>query len=86
VKCWIYRGRRQPEAYLFLPRPDDFEAVPDELLERLGTLELALEIELTPGRRLARSDPEAVRAAIEAQGFFLQPPPPKTSPLPNDRL
>ena len=60
MKCWIYRGRRQPEAYLFLPRPDDFEAVPDELLERFGGPVLVIGLELSSRRKLAREDVEQV--------------------------
>lgn len=81
MKCWVYRGRKQPAAYLFLPGPDDFSAVPQDLLDRLGRLELAMELELTPDRGLARSDPAAVRAALTDPGYFFQPPPPKEPPL-----
>ena len=84
MKCWVYRGRRQPEAYLFVLHRDDFSAVPQPLLKQLGTLELALEFELIPGRRLARSDPDTVRAALADRGFFLQPPPPKEHRLRED--
>ncbi|MEM9301076.1 MAG: YcgL domain-containing protein [Pseudomonadota bacterium] len=86
MECWIYRGKKQPDAYLFIPREGDFEAVPQALLDRMGELELAMNIELTPGRKLARSNPEIVREALSTQGFFLQPPPPKTPLLRNDRL
>jgi hypothetical protein len=87
MKCWVYRGRKQPDAYLFVPRPDDFDAVPRELLDRLGRLDLAMELELTPDRSLARSNPDAVRAALAEPGYFFQPPPPKEPPLmPNTRF
>jgi uncharacterized protein YcgL (UPF0745 family) len=73
--CWVYKGRRRPGAYLYLPAPDDPARVPSALLERLGELELVLTLELSPQRRLARADARAVLAAIEERGFYLQLPP-----------
>ena len=73
--CCVYKGRDQPDTYLYLPLPDDFSCVPQALLERLGTLELALNFELTPQRPLARAAAPKVIAAIKAQGFYLQLPP-----------
>lgn len=80
VRCWVYRGRRQPETYLYLPAADALERVPEALLERLGPLELALSFELTPGRKLARADPDRVLRALEERGYYLQMPPPRSAP------
>ena len=72
----MYRGRRRPDTYLYVPEPDDFARVPAALLERLGRLELALAFELHPGRPLANADPRAVLAALDERGYYLQLPPP----------
>lgn len=77
VPCWIYRSKRHAEMYLYLAGQDRFECVPDELLRSLGQLELALELELTPARRLAREDVVQVIENLHARGFHLQLPPPK---------
>lgn len=76
MHCFIYRSTRRADAYLFVPRADDFEAVPAALRERLGLLELAMELELTAGRRLARADGATVMAHLERDGYFLQLPEP----------
>ena len=82
IRCWIYRSHRLSETYLYLLTPlDDPKAavrLPASLLARLGRLDLALEIELWPQRRLARADATKVIAALEQQGFYLQLPPPRT--------
>ncbi len=81
MHCYIYRSTTRQDTYLFLARADDFDAVPAALLERLGALELALELELTPERRLARTTGAEVIRHIETDGYYLQlPPEPLASP------
>jgi uncharacterized protein YcgL (UPF0745 family) len=75
MECYVYRSSRRPETYVYLPRRDDFAALPDGLLRALGRLEFALEFVLTPQRQLARVDPATVLANLEAQGFHIQLPP-----------
>ncbi len=86
MDCYIYRGHKEPQAYLYLANKDDFEAAPEALRTRLGALEFVMELELTPERTLARADPERVREALTEQGWYFQPPPPKNPLLKNDRL
>lgn len=65
--------------YLYLRadlEPDD-DSVPAALLQRTGALELAMELELTATRKLARVDISAVLQALADQGWFLQMPPPE---------
>ena len=81
MKAFVYRSSRQPETYLYLAARDAFECVPAPLRERLGPLVFALELDLVPGRRLAREDPEAVRASLAARGYHLQMPPPPDGSL-----
>lgn len=73
--CWVYRGRKQPEMYLYVSAENDFERVPNELLKRMGTPELALNFELTPDRKLARANAQTVLDALDEKGFYLQMPP-----------
>jgi len=74
MECFVYRSTRRPETYLFVPRANDFEDVPDELLEHLGRLEFALDFQLGPERSLAQADPRTVIAHLEKDGFYLQLP------------
>lgn len=73
--CWIYRSPRKPEMYLYLADPQGFEALPAELRQGFGAPELVMELELHPGRRLARAEIKKVLAALSSQGFYLQLPP-----------
>lgn len=75
MKCYVYRGGRRPDTYLYLPAPDAFSAVPETLMQLFGKLELALEFELSPERRMAQADAAQVIASLREQGFYLQMPP-----------
>jgi uncharacterized protein YcgL (UPF0745 family) len=75
MRCFVYRSTARRDTYLFIPRADDFADVPDTLRERLGTLELALELELTPQRRLARTTGATVMQHLGRDGYYLQLPP-----------
>jgi uncharacterized protein YcgL (UPF0745 family) len=75
MKAYVYRSDRRADTYVYLRERDAFGLLPAPLRERLGTLAFALEVELAPGRQLARVDIDAVRAALQLNGFFLQLPP-----------
>jgi uncharacterized protein len=76
VKAYVYRSARQADTYVYLARRDAFELLPPPLAARLGALAFVLVVELGPGRKLAREDPEVVRANLAASGFHVQFPPP----------
>lgn len=79
--CYVYRSRRRADTYLYLPRQDDFSAVPDALMRVFGAADFALEFELTPQRRLAQADAGEVLRNLREQGFHLQMPPANVAPL-----
>lgn len=75
VKCNVFRCTKKPEMYLYV-RADLTEAdVPPELVKLTGRLELAMELELTPERKLAREDVTKVMANLIDKGLHLQMPP-----------
>ncbi len=75
MKCFIYRSRKKDETYLFLREQNDFSVVPSELMAWFVNPVFVFELDLTPGRRLARVDSDTVIAALEKEGFYLQMPP-----------
>jgi uncharacterized protein len=75
IPCWIYKSPRQDEMYLYLTAEDGLDAVPPPLLERFGTPQLVMQIDLHPGRTLAREDVVQVMANLSARGYHLQMPP-----------
>jgi len=72
LTVWIYKGTRRAETYLYVPEESDFQHVPQDLLDALGTLELVMELELDEGRRLARVDAKEVIRGVSRVGYFLQ--------------
>jgi hypothetical protein len=74
--CHIYRSSRRQGTYLYLRERDAFTVLPPALLQSFGVPEYAFSFELHAGRMLAQADTAAVLAAMRAQGFFLQLPPP----------
>lgn len=76
MECVIYKGRKQPDSYLYVRVGETpLSAVPDTLVRMLGRLEEVMHLELHPERRLAQADVTRVLADIESQGYYLQMPP-----------
>lgn len=71
----VYKSVKIADMYLFVGRDEGLQRVPAELLARFGEPIEALRFELTPERRLSRSEAPLVLAALERQGFYLQLPP-----------
>ena len=65
----------RPDTYVYLAEEESFNVLPEALRDHLGDLELALEFELTPTRRLVRADAKFVIEALVSQGFYLHLPP-----------
>ena len=75
IACWVYSSGRKDEMYLYLAKKDAFDQLPGGLLQQFGRPKLVLELELHPGRRLAREDVHQVISSLKERGFYLQLPP-----------
>lgn len=75
LPCWIYRSSRKAEMYLYVTNEDDFNKVPSDLLERFGTPEFVMQLDLHDTLNLARENINTVMSNLAAQGFHLQLPP-----------
>ncbi len=75
MQCWIYKGRRRNQTYLYLGAEDATDSVPDELLQAMGPLQLVMELELSTDSVLARAKPLDVMRRIHECGYYLQLPP-----------
>lgn len=71
----IFRSPRRAEMYLYLPRPAQFDTLPEALRTQFGEPEHVMDLLLTPERKLARVDVSRVLEAVLQQGFYLQMPP-----------
>lgn len=76
--CFVYASVRKPDSYLWLPRRDDFSALPESLLLLLGDLRFVLEVHLDEQRRLPNEDTAVVLEHLRSQGWHLQLPPQET--------
>ena len=75
MKCVVYKGSRKPDAYLYIQREGDFSQVPETLLDLMGSLQLAISLDLTADSTLAQASVEEVLQQLRDQGFYLQLPP-----------
>ena len=72
IQCYVYKGNKKSDTYLFTVREDDFSDVPETLLVLMGDLEQVLSLVLDKSRKLANADAPTVIAQLKSQGFFLQ--------------
>ncbi len=75
MKSYVYRSSKRPGTYIYLRERDAFSVLPAALTVGLGTLEFALEFELSADRKLATQDAERVLQNLQEVGFHVQFPP-----------
>lgn len=84
MHAYVYKSLKKADTYLYLAKRDDFAGLPEPLRTQLGRLQFVLEVQLTAERRLARENPEVVRANLASRGFHLQFPPTVEDPMTED--
>ena len=75
MQCWVYKGSRRAETYLYLRDEGDTSQVPEALIEAMGTLALVMQLSLSRERKLARASAEQVMRDLAERGYYLQMPP-----------
>lgn len=81
MKCFVYKSNKKENSYIYLNQKDDFEMIPEQLLQLFGKPEFTLEFELTEDRTLALADAKQVMQSISEQGYYLQMPPKNNLPI-----
>ncbi len=81
MHAYVYKSQRKDDTFVYLAARDDFERIPEPLRAQLGPLVFVLDVGLTPERKLARGNEDAVRENLALRGFHIQFPPPLV-PLP----
>jgi uncharacterized protein YcgL (UPF0745 family) len=71
----VYKSSRRVDMFLYVDFQQELTRVPEELMTRFGTPELALSLTLSADRKLARADAVEVLSHIESIGYYLQMPP-----------
>ncbi len=71
MQCFVYRSTRREDTYLFLAEKDNFEKVPEALLQVFGRPEFSFSFELDKHRNLVRENPAVVLENLRHRGFHL---------------
>jgi len=75
MHAYVYKSLKKADTYVFLAAADDFARLPEPLCTQLSPLQLVLQTELTPRRKLACGDAAVVRENLALRGFHIQFPP-----------
>lgn len=70
----VFRSSKKPDTYLYVKRGQVWNDLPESLQGIFGRPVHAMDLVLTPERRLARTNGKQVLEAIADKGFFLQMP------------
>lgn len=81
MHAYVYKSLRKPDTYVYLREKDAFGLLPEPVRTPLGPLVFVLDVSLSEGRRLARTDVDVVRSNLAGRGFHLQLPPDVLDPL-----
>ena len=74
MQCYIYKSAKKEGLYVYLPKRDVFTDIPEDLLNTMGKLSLALVLELTPERKLQKENAATVLENMANQGYHVQAP------------
>lgn len=70
----VFRSSKKPDTYLYVRRGQIWDDLPEALRTLFGKPVHAMDLVLTPERKLARASADQVLAAISDKSFFLQMP------------
>ena len=74
MQCYVYKGDKRDDHFLYLPTVLEEAEVPSALLEMLGPLTLVVDFKLSKEKKLPQADPMQIIDNIKTQGFYLQTP------------
>jgi uncharacterized protein YcgL (UPF0745 family) len=70
-----YRHNRKENTYLFVTQNMKWEDLPEALRQQFSIDAKVIDFDMSPTRKLARSDSQVVWTALTTQGYYLQMPP-----------
>ena len=82
--CTIFKSSREQGLYVFVPKAQGEDNIPEELRQRMGECLRIMTLIITPDKKLARADAVAVINSILEKGYYLQLPPEITSQVLHD--
>lgn len=84
--CAIYKSNLRPDTFLYVPKKEDFSAVPEGLLRRFGRPELVMLLPLPTDKTFANLEQDVLVKALLEPGYYLQLPPLSPSLLAEHRI
>jgi uncharacterized protein YcgL (UPF0745 family) len=75
IRCTIFKGKREPELYVYVPWQAGKANIPSDLQKHMGELREVMTIMIGPDKKLARARVENVLKDINEKGYYLQLPP-----------
>lgn len=73
--CAVYKTKKKEGMYLYVQTRDNFEAVPEILMEQFGKPELAMMLALDKHEQIGTIAKDALVEALNEKGYYLQMPP-----------
>ncbi len=73
--CAIYKTHKKDGMYLYVKKRDQFDEVPEALLEHFGKPIFVMLFNLSGEKALAQCDKKIVEQQLEETGFYLHYPP-----------
>ncbi|MBR9871281.1 MAG: YcgL domain-containing protein [Gammaproteobacteria bacterium] len=70
----VFRSTKKMDTYIYVRRGHDWQELPEALRSIFGQPAHAMDLLLTPDKKLARTTGKEVLDALEEKGFFLQMP------------
>lgn len=80
----IFKGSKEQQLYVYVPRESGEENIPDELRKRMGLLTEVMTLRIGPDKKLARANAINVLKAIKEVGYYVQLPPEISMQVLND--
>ena len=70
----VFESTKREGVYAFVKRDEGLKALPEDLRKRFGKGRHSMDLVLTPERKLARIDGDALLKHLEEDGYYLQMP------------
>lgn len=74
MTCYVYRSNRKLDTYLYMPKKDEFDDLPEAVQKIFGPPEFSMSFVITPEKKLAQVDAKEVIEKMQTDGYFLQLP------------
>ncbi|ASK78558.1 hypothetical protein CF386_05830 [Paraphotobacterium marinum] len=72
--CYIYKNPKKDGMYLYIPKKDNFESLPEKLKATFKSINFVMAVNLEKRKSLAQVNLEELKKELAERGFYLQLP------------